>query len=97
MSRSSKGSTSRRVRERENAFIATLETERLELSAGSDLGAIVLSRDPVKVFDDVDLMKKSRVIDFFCAVRLYPYPRGKRFDPETVMEMPKELQEPVAG
>ncbi|WP_397519371.1 hypothetical protein [Rhodococcus pyridinivorans] len=62
------------------------------------IGAILLSTDPVKVFDDADLMKKRRVIDFFCIVRLYPHPRGKKaFDPKTVEVTPKELQEPVAG
>lgn len=42
------------------------------------IGANLVSTDPLKVFDDADLMKKRQVIDFFCTVRLYPHPRGRR-------------------
>ncbi len=80
----------RRIRERESTAIAALETERRSLTATTDLGGVLDAKDPVKAFEDADLMIKRRVIDFLCTVRLYPHPRGKKtFDPETVKVTPK--------
>lgn len=80
----------KRVRDRENAAITALEAERRALTATTDLGGVLDAKDPVVAFDDADLMIKRRVIDFFCEVRLYPHPRGKKtFNPETVKVTPK--------
>lgn len=83
----------KRVRERENTAIAALEAERRSLTATTDLGGVLDARDPVKAFEDADLMIKRRVIDFLCTVRLYPHPQGRKtFDPETVKVTPKASQ-----
>ena len=75
----------KRIRDRENTAIAALEAERRSLTATVDLGGVLDAKDPVTAFDNADLMIKRRVIDFFCTVRLYPHPRGRKtFDPETV-------------
>lgn len=82
----------KRIRDRENAAIASLEAERRSLTATTDLGGVLDAKDPVQAFDDADLMLKRRVIDFFCTVRLYPHPRGsKTFNPATVEVVPKLL------
>lgn len=83
----------KRIKDRENTAIAALETERRSLTATTDLGGVLDAKDPVKAFDYADLMIKRRVINFFCTVRLYPHPRGKKgFDPETVKIVPKQLR-----
>lgn len=80
----------RRVRDRENTAIAALEAERRSLTATNDLEGVLDAKDPVTAFEDADLMIKRRVIDFFCTVRLYPHPRGKKtFNPDTVVITPR--------
>lgn len=80
----------KRTRDRENAIIDDLESERLALSAGSDIAALLQSKDPVAAFDDADLMMKRKAIDFLCEVRLHAHPRGRKaFDRETVEVTPK--------
>ncbi|MGC4960379.1 recombinase family protein [Gordonia sp. DT101] len=82
----------KRVRERENTAIASLETERRALTATTDLGGVLDAEDPVTAFDDADLMIKRRVIDFFVTVKIHPHPRGsKTFNPATVEVVPKQL------
>lgn len=80
----------KRVKDRESTAIAALEAQRRALTATTDLGGVLDAKDPVQAFDDADLMIKRRVIDFFCTVRLYPHPRGKKpFDRETAKVTPK--------
>lgn len=80
----------KRVRERENAKIAVLEAERTSLTATTDLGGVLDADDPVAAFDRADLAIQRRIVDFFCAVELFPAPRGRKtFDPETVKVTPK--------
>ena len=80
----------KRLRDKESAKIAELEAERRSLTATTDLGGVLDAKDPVEAFDQADLMIKRRVIDFFCTVRLYPHPRGRKtFDPDTVVITPK--------
>lgn len=62
----------------ENTAITALEAELKKLTATTDLGGVLDAKNPVKAFDDADLMVKRRIIDFFCTVRLYPHPRGKK-------------------
>ncbi|GAB3616540.1 recombinase family protein [Okibacterium endophyticum] len=81
----------KRIKDRELTAIAALEAERRLLTATTDLGGVLDAKDPVKAFEDADLMIKRRVIDFFCTVRLYPHPQGRKiFDPETVQVLPKQ-------
>ncbi|MCP3424824.1 recombinase family protein [Rothia sp. AR01] len=83
----------KRIRDRESAYIEALNKERRALTATTDLGGVLDAVDLVKAFDDADLAIKRRVIDFFCEVRLYPAPRGRKvFDPETVKVTPKGLK-----
>lgn len=80
----------KRVRDRQNAAIAALESERRSLLASSELGGVLSAPDPVVAFDDADLMIRRRVIDLLCTVHLQAHPRGKKvFDPETVLVVPK--------
>lgn len=82
----------KRIREGELAKIERLEQERRSLTVTVDLGGVLDARDPVKAFDDADLMIKRRVIDFFCTVTLHPHPRGRKtFDPETVQVVPRAV------
>lgn len=82
----------KRIRKRENAFIDALKKESQSLTAGNDISSILRSPNPVKAFDDADLMIKRRVIDFFAEVRLFSHPRGKKtFNPNTVQILPKTL------
>lgn len=82
----------KRIRKQENAVIADLEVERLRLSVGTDLKAVLGASKPVQAFDAADLAIKRRVIDFFVEVRLYHVPRGRKgFDPATVTVTPKPL------
>ncbi|WP_234356236.1 recombinase family protein [Blastococcus sp. Marseille-P5729] len=79
-----------RVRKRENTAIEALEAERRSLMSSTDLDDVLGDDDPVAAYERADLMIKRRVIDFFCTVRLFPHPRGKKtFDPETVQITPK--------
>lgn len=80
----------KRIRDRANTLIEDLELERLTLRAGSDLASTLQARNPVQAFDDADLMIKRKVVDFFCTVRLFAHPRGRKaFDPDTVEVLPK--------
>lgn len=81
----------KRVRDRENTAIASLEAERRALTATTDLGGVLDADDPVRAFDDADLMIKRRVIDFFVTVKIHPHPRGsKTFNPATVEVVPRQ-------
>lgn len=60
------------------------------MSAGSDIAALLQSKDSVAAFNDADLMMKRKAINFLCEVRLHPHPRGRKtFDRETVKVTPK--------
>ncbi|MGM0928824.1 MAG: recombinase family protein [Actinomycetota bacterium] len=75
----------KRVRDRENAAIDTLEVERLRLSLGSSHTSVLGAPDPVVAFDTADLANRRRSIEILCEVRLYPHPRGvKEFNLDSV-------------
>lgn len=87
-----KGHDLKRGRDKEEAKIAALEQERRRLTVNVDLGGVLDATDPVKAFDNADLMIKRRVVDFFMTVTLHPHPRGrKNFDRETVAITPKTM------
>lgn len=75
----------KRIRDRQNAAIDTLEVERLRLSLGSAAKGVVDASDPAETFAAADLGKRRGTIDALCQVRLYPQPRGRRtFNPDSV-------------
>lgn len=75
----------KRVRDRENAAIDTLEIDRLRLSLGRSAHGVVSAKDPVVTFDNGDLATRRSTIDVLCKVRLHPHPRGRKtFNPDTV-------------
>jgi DNA invertase Pin-like site-specific DNA recombinase len=75
----------KRIRDRENAAIDTLEVERLRLSLGSFPHGVIGAKDPVATFDGGDLAARRSTIDILCKVRLYTHPRGlKVFNPDSV-------------
>ena len=75
----------KRVRDRENTAVDTLEVERLRLSLGHSAHGVVSAKDPVTAFDTGDLASRRSTIDALCQVRLHPHPRGvKAFNPDTV-------------
>lgn len=87
-----KGHDLKRGRDKEEAKIAALEQERRRLTVNVDLEGVLDATDPVKAFDNADLMIKRRVVDFFMTVTLHPHPRGrKNFDRETVAITPKTM------
>lgn len=75
----------KRIRDRENAAIDTLEVERKSLSRGSSANNVVATKNPVATFDAADLATRRSTIDLLCEVRLYPHPRGvKAFNMDSV-------------
>ncbi|KHL01591.1 recombinase family protein [Sinomonas humi] len=75
----------KRIRDRENAAIDTLEVERLRLSLGMSHNSVLKARDPLSAFDAGDLALRRQAIEILCEVRLHPHPRGvKAFDPDSV-------------
>lgn len=75
----------KRVRDRVNAAIDTLEVERLRLSLGRNAHGVVSSKDPVAAFDNGDLATRRSTIEVLCEVRLHHHPRGRKtFNPDTV-------------
>ncbi|MCG2621771.1 recombinase family protein [Arthrobacter sp. I2-34] len=78
----------KRIRDRENAAIDTLEVERLRLSLGSSHTSVLGQRDPAAAFEAGDLGVRRSTIGALCTVRLYPHPRGmKSFNPDSVSIM----------
>lgn len=75
----------KRIRDRENAAIDTLEIERLRLSLGSFHSSVLGAEDPVAAFDTSDLANRRLSIDILCEVHLFPHPRGvKAFNPDSI-------------
>ena len=75
----------KRIRDRENAAIDTLEVERLRVSLGSSYNTVLGRRDPVAAFDDGDLASRRTSINILCEVHLFPHPRGvKAFNPDSI-------------
>lgn len=72
----------KRIRDRENAAIDTLEVDRMRLSLGMSHNSVLESREPVVAFDASDLATRRQTINLLCEVRLFPHPRGvKEFNP----------------
>lgn len=75
----------KRIRDRENAAIDTLEVERLRVSLGNSYNTVLGGRDPVAAFDAGDLASRRTSIDVLCEVHLFPHPRGvKVFNPDSI-------------
>lgn len=75
----------KRIRDRENAAIDTLEVDRLRLSLGMSHNTVLGDRDPVGAFDAGDLGVRRNTIDTLCEVHLFPHPRGvKTFNPDSL-------------
>lgn len=68
----------KRIRDRENAAIDTLEVERLRLTVTSSANAVLGSSDPVGTFDGGDLGLRRSTIEVLCRVHLFSHPRGVR-------------------
>lgn len=74
------------------AETAALEAARLKLTAGSEVGGVLGSADPVKAFDEAPLGIKRSVIGFFCTVEILPVAKGTRnFSRRSVRITPKDL------
>lgn len=64
-----------------------LESERLELSAGTVSGEVIDSPDPVEAFEALtDPRQIASVIDTLCVVTVCPHERGRRVTPESLAE-----------
>lgn len=75
----------KRIRDRENAAIDTLEVDRLRLSLGMSHNSVLEAPDRVAAFDAGDLALRRQVIDILCEVHLYPHRRGvKEFNPDSL-------------
>lgn len=75
----------KRIRDRARAVIEELTAQRLRLTAGDELAAILGGPDPVKLFDKADLATRRRIIDLLAEVALHPGVRGSRtFRPDSV-------------
>lgn len=75
----------KRIRQKAEAEIATLEAERTKLTATDSASGVLNADDPVAAFDAGDLGVQRSVIDALCSVELHPHPRGKKtFNPDTV-------------
>jgi hypothetical protein len=75
----------KRIRDRENATIDTLEVERLRLTVADSANAVFGSPNPLGAFDAGDLGLRRSTIDGLCRVRLFPHPRGiKTFNSDSV-------------
>lgn len=76
----------KRTRDRENPAIAALEAERRALTATTDLGGVLDAKDPVKAFDDADLMIKRRVIDFLAVLQTLNKTSGRTWAGPSAVE-----------
>ena len=75
----------KRIRDRENAVIDTLEDERMRLTVPSAAHTVLTSSDPVGTFDAADLGLRRSTIKVLGEVHLFSHPRGvKKFDPDSL-------------
>ncbi|MDJ0356056.1 recombinase family protein [Paenarthrobacter sp. PH39-S1] len=78
----------KRIRDRENAAIDTLEVDRLRLSLGISHNSVLEAPDRLAAFDAGDLGLRRSTIEVLCEVRLFPHPRGvKTFNSDSVSIM----------
>ncbi|TSE01961.1 recombinase family protein [Skermania sp. ID1734] len=76
----------RGIRDRAEAAIAALQSERLALTAGSVAVVVLGAESPAEAFESAGLAVQRAVIDALAQVRLMPAPRGRKaLDPETVI------------
>lgn len=76
----------KRIREKGNAQISRLESERSQLLGSSALAEVLSTDNPAEVFNGFDLGRKREVISTLMTVKLLPHPRGsKAFDGSDVV------------
>ena len=76
----------KRIRDKEQAQIARLETRRAKLLGSNSLTDIVTAFDPVAAFDALDINQKQSVIRTLMTVKILPHPTGvKTFDGSDVI------------
>lgn len=79
--------TRKRKLDKLEAKKASLEGERLELSAGTVSSEVIDAPDPVAAFEALtDPRQIANVIDTLCVVTVHPHERGKRVTPESLAE-----------
>lgn len=75
----------KRIRDRENAAIDTLEIDRARLSLGMTHNSVLEAPDREGAFDAGDLALRRQAIEILCEVHLFPHPRGiKAFNPDSL-------------
>ena len=67
----------KRIRDRENAAIDTLEVERKGLSRGSSANNVVATKNPVATFDAADLATRRSTIDLLRGASVPTSTRGE--------------------
>ena len=71
--------------EKLRAQLGAALTTQARLTAGSGVGKLLVTGDPVAAFDAAPLGIRRAVLEFFMTVRVLPAPRGPRgLDPKTV-------------
>ncbi|WP_313278398.1 recombinase family protein [Timonella senegalensis] len=75
----------KRIRDRQQAIIATLETSKNKLLGNASLGTVLGAHDPGFAFLNSDLGTQRSILDTLCTVYLLGHPRGlKTFTPSSV-------------